>query len=163
MARKEGLKPPLVPAVHTSHKRRASQSIAPMSTPEPRTEAPRLRNEVVFDDEVCGWQLVRKGDCKLIPTQDDRSESERDEESAVSTVVLAQGIGRRTRAFCAILDALQGFVIAAQKIVINYTLYRKPLLTLGEVLLLVQSACERVQTEPRYAEEVKEVHGYVGY
>ena len=68
MARKGGLKPASVPAVHTSHKRRASQSIASTSTPEPRTVAPRLRNEVVFDDEVCSWQLVGKGDCKLIPT-----------------------------------------------------------------------------------------------
>jgi len=89
MAHKRGLKPVSVPAVHTSRKRRASQSIAPTSTPEPRTVAPRLRNEVLFDDEVCSWHMVGKGDCKLIPTQEDRSESETDEESAVRAVVLA--------------------------------------------------------------------------
>jgi len=163
MAQKGGLKPASVSGVNTSRKRRASQSIAPTSTSEPRTVALRLGNKVVFDNQVCSWQLVGKGDCKLISMWDDRSESQTDEESAVSAVVLAPGIGRGTPAFSAIPNALQGFAIAAPKIVINYTLYGYPLLTPVEVLLLVQSLWDRVQTEERHGERVKEVDGYLGY
>jgi hypothetical protein len=81
----------------------------------------------------------------------------------VNAVVLAPGVGKGTRSFSAIPYMLQGFAIAAQKVVINYTLYRKPLLTPGEVLLLIQSAWNKVQTEPRYIEREKEVDSYVWF
>ncbi|RPB19932.1 hypothetical protein L211DRAFT_852802 [Terfezia boudieri ATCC MYA-4762] len=99
-----------------SRKRKASQMMAPVET------APAFTNNIIFDDE------------------NDSSESDSEVETSVNTAVLAPGIGRGMRAFSAIPDILQPFASTAQKIVTNYTLYRKPLLTPGEVLLLIQHA-----------------------
>ena len=54
--------------------------------------------------------------------------------------VLAPGIGKGSRSFSSILDIYQPTALVAQKIIQHYTLYQKPLLTPGEVLLLVESS-----------------------
>ncbi|RPB21815.1 hypothetical protein L211DRAFT_851266 [Terfezia boudieri ATCC MYA-4762] len=91
-----------------SRKWKAFQMMAPVET------APAFTNNIIFDDE------------------NDGSESDSEVETSVNTAMLAPGIGRGTRAFSAIPDILQPFASTTQKIVTNYTLYRKPLLTPGE-------------------------------
>jgi len=48
----------------------------------------------------------------------------------------------------------------AQRVVENYTLYQKPLITTGETLLLLQSACDRAQGD-RHVEKIQLVDTYV--
>jgi len=76
--------------------------------------------------------------------------------------VLAPGLGQDTRAFTGIPDRHQGSAAIAWKIVEDYTLYHKPLLTPGEMLLLVQDAWHRAQKQSKqHLHKVKEVDRYV--
>jgi hypothetical protein len=85
---------------------------------------------------------------------------ESDYESTVSTSVIALGLGKNTRAFSGIPDNYQSMTIVARRVIENYTLYQKPLLTPGETLLLLQSAWDRAQGN-RYIERIKQVDTYV--
>ena len=76
-------------------------------------------------------------DYKLIPIWEDRNDLETNEEPQINAIVPSPGVRRGTQAFSTIPDALQGFAIEAQKIVTNCKPYRKRLLTLEEVLLLI--------------------------
>ncbi|KAF8415551.1 hypothetical protein BGX38DRAFT_1335304 [Terfezia claveryi] len=106
-----------------SHKRKASQIVATVIQPQPTVETvAAFTNNITFNNE------------------DGRSDSKSEVETFVDTAVLAPGIGRGTQSFSAIPDILQPFTSTAQKIVTNYTYYRKPLLTPGELLLLIQHA-----------------------
>ena len=77
--------------------------------------------------------------------------------------MLAPGIGRGSRSFSSIPIEYQSTVLLGAKIIENYTLYQKPLLTPGEILLLVRNTWEAAQTEQnRYVEKIKVVDIYVG-
>jgi len=78
----------------------------------------------------------------------------------VSVAVLAPGLGKTTRAFSGLPDHYQNITSIALRVVENYTLYRKPLLTPDETLLLLQSACDKAQGD-RYVKKIKQVDTYV--
>ncbi|RPB25705.1 hypothetical protein L211DRAFT_848030 [Terfezia boudieri ATCC MYA-4762] len=138
-----------------SRKRAASQTIAPPTTTK-RSAPAQLRNEISFNDDI--------DDLDEIDNEGDRSSSESDEdenETSTPTSVLAPGIGKWTRAFAGIPGIHQGITNVARKIVEQYTLYKKPLLTPGEILLLIQNAWARAQIESRYLERVPAVDCYL--
>jgi len=80
----------------------------------------------------------------------------------VSAAVLAPGLGKTTRAFSGLPDHYQNMTSIARRVVENYTLYRKPLLTSAETLRLLQSAWDRTQGD-RYVEKIKQVDTYLRY
>ena len=75
---------------------------------------------------------------------------------------LAPGVGKTSRAFIAIPERYHEMTRIAQKVVSEYTLYQKPLLTAGETILLIQSAWDKAQlTGNRQVERIKAVETYV--
>ncbi|KAF8430919.1 hypothetical protein BGX38DRAFT_1146771 [Terfezia claveryi] len=112
-------------------KRTASQAIAlPVTTKRSVPVLVQLRNEISFDDRIDDFD-----------EESDRSSSESDEEieTSIPTSVLAPDIGKKTRSFASILGIHQGITNTIRKIVEYYTLYKKPLLTPGEIQLLTQN------------------------
>ena len=75
--------------------------------------------------------------------------------------MLAPGIGNGTRGFAGIPEEYKTMASMAEWVIAHYTLYQKPLLTRGEILLLIQDACRKVQTENRYVEKDRCVDSYV--
>ncbi|KAF8437829.1 hypothetical protein BGX38DRAFT_1273858 [Terfezia claveryi] len=144
---------PMQQADTRGRKRAASQAIAlPTTTKRLVPASVQLRNEISFDDRIDDFD-----------EESDRSSSESDEENETSipTSVLVLGIGKKTRSFAGIPGIYQGITNTTRKIVEHYTLYKKPLLTLGEILLLIQNAWARAQTECRYLERVSAVDIYL--
>ena len=76
------------------------------------------------------------------PTKDDGSNTDTTEgrSDIMSTAVLAPGLGNHSRAYAVIPCMYQSTTRTAGKMTQNYTLYQKPLLTPGEVLLLLENA-----------------------
>ncbi|RPB18309.1 hypothetical protein L211DRAFT_854246 [Terfezia boudieri ATCC MYA-4762] len=144
------------PAGQASRKHKASQAIAPVIAPRPRIKTGGIfRNEILFNEEDDRNESESESD------SDSDSDSNSDKETIVDAAVLAPGVGKGTRAFSAIPSVLQPFASTTKKIVTKYTLYKKPLLTPGEILLLIQHAWSKAQTEPCYVERVKEVDTFV--
>ncbi|RPB19989.1 hypothetical protein L211DRAFT_852695 [Terfezia boudieri ATCC MYA-4762] len=114
-------------------------------------QAQQGKNEILFNEED------DRNESESEFNSDSDSDSNSDKERIIDVAVLAPAIGKGTRAFSAIPSVLQPFTSTAKKIVTKYTLYKKPLLTPGEILLLIQHAWSKAQTEPRYVERVKEV------
>ncbi|RPB19387.1 hypothetical protein L211DRAFT_853202 [Terfezia boudieri ATCC MYA-4762] len=89
------------------------------------TPPTQLRNEISFNDDI--------DDLDEIDNEGDRSSSESDEDenkTSTPTSILAPGIGKWTRAFASIPGIHQGITNVTQKIIEQYTLYKKPLLIL---------------------------------
>ena len=57
----------------------------------------------------------------------------------MSTTVLAPGLGKNSRSFAAIPYIYQPTTRTAGKVIENYRLYQKPLLTSAEGLLLIEN------------------------
>ena len=77
--------------------------------------------------------------------------------------MLAPGIGWGSRSFSSIPIEYKSTVLLGAKIIANYTLYQKVLLTPGEILLLLRNTWEAAQTEQnRHVEKIKVVDIYVG-
>ncbi|KAF8451281.1 hypothetical protein BGX38DRAFT_1142200 [Terfezia claveryi] len=93
-------------------------------------------------------------------SEDDNNQINSDSDTADSTYVIALGLGKNTRAFSSIPDQYQHMTSIARTVVKNYTMYWKPFLTPGEMLLLLQSAWNKVQGN-RYIERIKQVDTYV--
>ncbi|KAF8435250.1 hypothetical protein BGX38DRAFT_1217771 [Terfezia claveryi] len=105
-------------------------------------EAPLMSNQLTFLDE------------------DDNDETNLDSDTGDSTYVIAPGLGKNTRAFSSIPGHYQHMTSIARTVVENYTLYRKPFLTPGETLLLLQSTWHKAQGN-RYVERIKPVDTYL--
>ncbi|KAF8418912.1 hypothetical protein BGX38DRAFT_1242449, partial [Terfezia claveryi] len=121
------------PSTSESRKRPATQA---------SREAPLMSNQLTFLDE------------------DDNDETNSDSDTGDSTCVIAPGLGKNTRAFSSIPGHYQHMTSIARTVVENYTLYRKPFLTPGETLLLLQSAWHKAQGN-RYVERIKPVDTYL--
>ena len=83
------------------------------------------------------------------PKQDDETGSEDDRLLTVSG--LAPELGR-TRSFNAIEAKYQSMTKIAEAVVVDYTLFKKSLLTPGKVLLLINNAWEKAQSGSRFVE-----------
>ncbi|KAF8440636.1 hypothetical protein BGX38DRAFT_1205495 [Terfezia claveryi] len=121
------------PSTSESRKRPATQA---------SREAPLMSNQLTFLDE------------------DDNDETNSDSDIGDSTCVIAPGLGKNTRAFSSIPGHYQHMTSIARTVVENYTLYRKPFLTPGETLLLLQSAWHKAQGN-QYVERIKPVDTYL--
>ena len=75
------------------------------------------------------------------PTKHDGSNTDTTEgrSGIMSTTVLAPGLGKNSRSFAAIPYIYQPTTRTAGKVIENYRLYQKPLLTSAEVLLLIEN------------------------
>ena len=90
--------------------------------------------------------------------QDDKTGSEDDGILTVSD--LGPELGR-TRSFIAIEAKYQPMAKIAEVVVVDYTLFKKALLTPGEVLLLINNAWEKAQLSSRCIEMPGTVNRYV--
>ena len=75
--------------------------------------------------------------------------------------VLAPGVRKTCRSFMAIPKWYHEMTRIAQKVVADYTLYQKWLLTAGETILLIQHAWDKAQTGNHQIEQVRAVENYV--
>ena len=66
-------------------------------------------------------------------------------------------IGQNTRSFISIPKIYHPFTKVAEKVGANYTLFKKPLLTPGELHQLVREAWDLAQTANRYLERTSMV------
>ena len=94
-------------------------------------------------------------------SQDEHDTTDSDEDETPDVGVLAPGVGQGMRAFAGIPEECKAMTSMAQKVIAHYTSHQKPLLTPEEILLLIQHAWGKVQTENRFVEKDKSVDSYV--
>jgi hypothetical protein len=90
-----------------------------------------------------------------------QEDNEAQEDGALAADDMVPEIGQHTRSFISIPDIYQPFTKVAEKVVANYTLFKKPLLTPGELHQLVREAWDMAQSESRYLERTNVVERYV--
>jgi len=92
---------------------------------------------------------------------EDAGDGAGDDAEGSDVAVLAPGIGKTSRSFVAIPERYYEMTRIAQKVVADYTLYQKLLLTAGETILLIQHAWNKAQTGNCQVERVRAVESYV--
>ena len=85
-------------------------------------------------------------DSNLESNYEDAGDSAGDNAEGSDVDVLAPGVRKTSRSFVAIPERYYEITRIAQKIVADYTLYQKPLLIVGETILLIQHAWDKAQT-----------------
>jgi len=91
-------------------------------------------------------------DGDLEPNYEDAGDGPSDDAESSNVAVLAPDVGKISRSFVAIPKRYHEMTRIAQKVVVDYTLYQKPLLTARETILLIQDAWDKAQTGNRQVE-----------
>jgi len=84
-------------------------------------------------------------DSDLESNYEDTGDSAGDKPEGCNVAVLAPGVRKISRSFVAIPERYHEMTRIAQKVVADYTLYQKPLLTAADTIL-IQHAWDKVQT-----------------
>jgi len=85
-------------------------------------------------------------DSDLESNYKDAGDGAGDNAEGSNVAVLTPGVGKISRSFIAIPERYHEMTRIAQKVVADYTLYQKPLLTAGETILQIQYAWDKAQT-----------------
>jgi hypothetical protein len=95
----------------------------------------------------------------LIPTQDSGSATQSEGEQGPTACDLMPG--RKSRSLSSLPYECQKAARLSNPLVVDYTLFKKPLLSAGEIELLVRDVWHKTQMEPRQVEKPREFDNYV--